>query len=183
MADKMADLEHSVTDAPELDVRVPSSDATTDPATAAAEPEQRIPDSPSDVLKSKLKEAGKALDSVGRSLSGFFAPKEKKAEMKCSPVKGSPQLAATSPPPSAKMSRLIIPFCSCGIEDISRVGGKNASLGEMLRELNKVISSVPAADETWPPTHPQHSSTPRAPSLLPKREQAPPAAAAKRDVT
>jgi len=41
------------------------------------------------------------------------------------------------------MSNYIVPFSECGMEDVARVGGKNASLGEMIRELSGLGILVP----------------------------------------
>ena len=41
------------------------------------------------------------------------------------------------------MSDYIVPFTECGMEDVARVGGKNASLGEMIRELSRLGIRVP----------------------------------------
>src|SRR5690606_3918273 len=40
-------------------------------------------------------------------------------------------------------SNYIVPFSECGMEDVARVGGKNASLGEMIRELSGLGILVP----------------------------------------
>jgi pyruvate, water dikinase len=44
---------------------------------------------------------------------------------------------------NAAVIRHILPFSSVGLDDIAAVGGKNASLGELLRELTKVGVKVP----------------------------------------
>ena len=41
------------------------------------------------------------------------------------------------------MARQIVWFKDTGIEDVSLVGGKNASLGEMIRELRSEGIAIP----------------------------------------
>ncbi|MFO8236963.1 MAG: phosphoenolpyruvate synthase [Prochlorococcaceae cyanobacterium] len=48
-----------------------------------------------------------------------------------------------SAPETANSSPLVLPFSAVGIEAIDRVGGKNASLGEMIRELGSQGVRVP----------------------------------------
>ena len=43
-----------------------------------------------------------------------------------------------------KAGRYVVPMDKVGIDDVARVGGKNASLGEMLRELSKKGIRVPS---------------------------------------
>ncbi|MEB3166980.1 MAG: phosphoenolpyruvate synthase [Cyanobacteriota bacterium] len=50
--------------------------------------------------------------------------------------------------PASSAARLVVPFEAVGIGDIGEVGGKNASLGEMIRELSAEGVSVPGGFAT-----------------------------------
>ncbi len=41
------------------------------------------------------------------------------------------------------MTEYVVPFSECGMKDVAKVGGKNASLGEMIRELGGLGIRVP----------------------------------------
>ncbi|MEQ1915422.1 MAG: PEP/pyruvate-binding domain-containing protein, partial [Gallionella sp.] len=46
------------------------------------------------------------------------------------------------------MQNYVIPFQSLGLADIDKVGGKNASLGEMIRHLSAAGVQVPGGFAT-----------------------------------
>jgi len=48
------------------------------------------------------------------------------------------------------VAELVLPLEAVSLEAISEVGGKNASLGEMIRQLSAQGVSVPAAALLWP---------------------------------
>ena len=60
-------------------------------------------------------------------------------------ITGSTPGASASRPPAPPMAvpRLVVPFRAVGIDAIPQVGGKNASLGEMIRELAEQGVRVP----------------------------------------
>ena len=62
---------------------------------------------------------------------------------------GSGQIEASSPArPAMTTSPLVLPFEAVGIDAIAQVGGKNASLGEMIRELASEGVRVPGGFAT-----------------------------------
>ena len=46
------------------------------------------------------------------------------------------------------MTEYVVPFTELGMHDVERVGGKNASLGEMISHLSRLGVSVPAGFAT-----------------------------------
>ena len=74
------------------------------------------------------------------------------AVKRCDAKTGVAALARVDPdPPSKAMQladRLVVPFDAVGLESLADVGGKNASLGELIRNLAPLGVKVPAGFAT-----------------------------------